>query len=200
MSSEKFRTTQNTSLLTRNDRISPLLVTLMATLAISFGFLLKQRTTADTWLFESRTSGISARYPAGWLVDERGTYVVRIRDPLARPFKTQYFISVFPFATQSSVRTILDSLTLQRSSDLAAYRVLVVEDQTNLGTKTTRMTFSFVDSDPNPFVQRLPVVVLGEDIVILDRNRAVVATFMTDKDSYDTDRPAFTQFLASLRY
>jgi hypothetical protein len=133
-------------------------------------------------------------------VDEGGNYVARIRDPKARPFKTQFVISSIPASGQTSVRNVLDSLTLQRSIDLSAYRVLSVEQATVDGVSQTRMTFAFVDADPNPFIQRLPVVVLGTDIVILDGNRALVITYMSDQESYDDNLPAFQRFLASLRY
>ncbi len=185
---------------TRYDRFSAILVAAIAVAAIGLGLLLKQQTTTETWLYESRTAGIAARYPAGWLLDERGSYVARIRDPKARPFKTQYVITVVPIGGETSVRNVLDSLSLQRSTDLSAYRVLHVEQSARGSVTLTRMNFAFVDADPNPFIQRLPVVVLGEDTVILNGNRAIVVTYMADKDTYAADRAAFDRFLASLRY
>jgi len=200
MNNTASRNQTNVSKLSRNDRLSAVLAVTLTFGAIALGLLFRQEATNQTWLFESRAAGIAARYPAGWLVDERGNYVARIRDPRARPYKTQYVISVVPVSSQSTVRNVLDSLTLQRASDLAAYRVLLVEEIATSGAARTRMRFAFVDADPNPFIQRLPVVVLGEDIIILDGNRAIVATFMADKDAYDTDHPAFERFLASLRH
>lgn len=186
--------------LTRNDRFAEMLVVIITLAALGLGLLMRQSNTSQTWLYVSREAGIEAFYPAGWLVDEGGNYVARIRDPKARPFKTQFVISSIPASGQTSVRNVLDSLTLQRSIDLSAYRVLSVEEVTVDGISQTRMTFAYVDADPNPFIQRLPVVVIGTDTVILDGNRALVITYMSDQESYDDNLPAFQRFLASLQY
>lgn len=186
--------------LTRNDRFAEALVVIITLTALAFGLLLRQSNSSQTWQYVSREAGIEALYPAGWLVDEGGNYVARIRDPKARPFKTQFVISSIPASGQTSVRNVLDSLTLQRSIDLSAYRVLSVEQIDVDGVSQTRMTFAYVDADPNPFIQRLPVVVIGTDTVILDGNRALVITYMSDQESYDDNLPAFQRFLASLRY
>jgi len=95
---------------------------------------------------------------------------------------------------------VLDGLTIQRSTDLAAYRVLSVQDITVGEMTFTRMNFSFVDADPNPFIQRLPTVVLGTDIFIRDGDRVVVVTYMADEDTFDEGYDSFERFLNTLRY
>jgi hypothetical protein len=191
---------ERTSPLTKNDRFSAVLVVLVTLMALGLGLILRQRTSNLTWHFVSREAGIEVSYPAGWLTDEGGNYVVRIRNPKARPFKTQFMIAVVPAGGATSVRNVLDSLTLQRSSELSAYRVLGVEEIGTEGIATTQMNFAFVEADPNPFVQRLPSVVLGRDIVILDGDRAIVVTYMADDASFDESLPDFQRFLGSLQY
>ncbi|MCC6904475.1 MAG: hypothetical protein IT326_01450 [Anaerolineae bacterium] len=164
------------------------------------GLILQQTSVTQTWRYISRTAGLEANYPAGWLVDETGPYVARLRSPGNRPFKTQYLITTVPAGGQTSVRNVLDSLTLQRSVSLSAYRVLSVEEVSTGGSTFTRMKFAFVDADPNPFIQRLPVVVLGMDVVIIDGNRAIILTYMADQDTYDSGLAAFERFLGSLTY
>lgn len=183
----------------RNDRFGALLVLLVTAAALTLGLLLKQRTSNQVWTYVNREAGIETIYPAGWLTDERGSYVVRVRDPKARPFKTQFLINIFPAGGQTSVRNVLDSLTLQRAADLPAYRVLNVQE-IDAGVILTEMNFAYVDADPNPYIQRLPVVVLGRDIVIIDGNRAIVITYMADEASFDENLPAFQRFLVNLRY
>jgi hypothetical protein len=188
------------TIFTRNDRLSVILVMMMVVFAISAGLLLQQQTSNQTTNYESRTAGISARYPAGWLVDERGNYVARIRDPKARPFKTQFTIAVVPSGGQTTTRNVLDAITIQRSADLAAYRVLSIEDVAQGGTPQKVLRFAYVDADPNPFIQRLPVVVLGLDIVIPNGNRSIVLTYMADQATFENQRPTFDRFVASVRY
>ncbi len=186
--------------LTKNDQFAAVLVIALAVGSVLLGLLIRQRDQGRTWLYVNQQAGIQASYPAGWLVDERGSYLVRIRDPRARPFKTQYLITIIPVGSQSTIRNILDNLTLQRSIDLSAYRVLSVDEVARGGTNLTRMSFAFVDADPNPFIQRLPVVVLGTDTVILDGNRAIVVTYMAEQSSFEANQAAFDRFLASLQY
>lgn len=185
---------------TRNDRVSALLVVLLTLLAVGVGIALRQRASGQEWTYVSRAAGIEATYPAGWLVDEGGDYIVRMRDPKGRPFKTQYRITTVPAGGQTSIRNVLDGLTIQRSTDLAAYRVVSVQEQAIGGQEFTIMNFTFVDADPNPFVQRLPTVVLGMDVVIRDADRAIVVTYMADEASFDTHHDEFERLLAALRY
>jgi hypothetical protein len=95
---------------------------------------------------------------------------------------------------------VLDALTIQRSADLAAYRVLSIEDTVRGTVTITQLNFAYVDADPNPFIQRLPVVILGLDIVIPNGAQSIVVTYMASQDSFDAGRPTFDRFLASLRY
>jgi hypothetical protein len=42
--------------------------------------------------------------------------------------------------------------------------------------------------------------VLGTDLVIIDGDRAIVATFMDEQSTYPENLPVFQRFFASLRY
>ncbi len=186
--------------LTRNDRFSSLLVMALATIGIVSGLLLRQTTLFSTWRYVNREAGIEASYPAGWLVDERGSYIARLRDASARPYKTQYLITVVPVGSPASVRSALDSLTLQRSVELPAYRVLSVQELVLADRSVTQMEFAFVDTDPNPFIQRLPIVVRGLDRVVLDGGRAIVVTYLAAEASFAENLPDFERFFASFQY
>ncbi len=200
MRDEAGQMAEPVSNISKNDRFSAILVVVTVLAAIATGLALRQRAASQTWLYESREAGIQVLYPAEWLVDERGDYVVRIRDPRSRPFKTQYQIAISPAGGQTSIRNVLDSLTVQRSTNLAAYRVLSVQDVAARGTTLTQMSFAFVDADPNPFIQRLPVVVQGVDIVIRDGDRVIIVTYMADENTFANGLPGFEQFLTSLQY
>lgn len=191
---------ETTATSSRHDRFAVLAVILITVTAVGLGILLIKGTSSQVWTYESREAGIETVYPAGWLTDEQGNYVVRIRDPKARPFKTQFILQVVPTGGITSVRNILDGLTLQRAADLSAYRVLNVIETGIDGQALTEMNFAFVDADPNPFIQRLPVVVLGRDIVILDGERAIIVTYMADQASFDEDLPRFERLLDTLQY
>lgn len=185
---------------TRADRFGAILVIALAAVVLIAGVVLRQQSLGQTWRYENREIGIEAQYPANWLVDEGHGYAARFRDPLARPFKTQYQIEIVPAGGQTSIRNVLDGLTIQRSAAFSAYHVLSVEEVPVGGAMLTEMRFTLVDADPNPFTQRLPVVVRGIDIVIRDGDRAIVATYMAAEGIFEANRASFERFLASLRY
>lgn len=183
---------------TRNDRYASLLAVMMTLVFIWLGFILHQQQATTTWPFVDRTAGIQAQYPAGWLINTASDdYVMRVENPDARPFKTAYVVRVVPASGATSVRNVLDNLTLQRSSELAAYRVLSIQEAPG---QLVRMDFAFVDTDPNPFLQRLPVVIRGTDFVVLDENRAIVVTLLADETIYASELVAFQRFFASLSF
>jgi len=185
---------------TKNDRFSEVLVIALFVVFFGLGLLIQQRASNRLWTYSSREAGIDAAYPAGWLYDDRGDYVVKFSDPKERPFNTQFIISVIPAGDQASVRTVLDGQTVQRSSDLAAYRVLDVNESTGYFGDTVTMDFAYVDADPNPFVQRLPVVVLGRDILFRDGDRVVIVTYMAQEGTFNESLPTFERFLTSIQY
>jgi hypothetical protein len=197
---DQEKVTTSTGDVTKNDRFSAVLVAIVAAVSLTLGLVLRQTSQGTTWTYENAEAGIQAQYPAGWLADEDGIYLARIRDPKARPFKTQYLITVVPAGGQTSVRNVLDSLTLQRSVNLPAYRVISVEQIEQGDQVITRMEFVFVDADPNPFIERLPVVVHGIDRIVLDGNRAIIATLMAENTTFEANREGFERFVASLRY
>lgn len=182
--------------LSRNDRFSAILVIVVVVTTLLLGLALRGRALARTRPYIDRETGIEVQYPADWLLDTRGDYVLRARDPAARPFKTEYTVRIAPASGQTSVRNVLDTLTLQRSSTLSAYRVLSVEEEEDF----TRMTFAYVDADPNPFVQQLSIVVRGMDIVVLDGNRAIVVTFAAEAERFEDELSEFERFFESLAY
>src|SRR5690606_25656560 len=101
--------------LTRNDRLSAILVVLLTLAAVALGIVLRQRARGEEWTYISVAAGVDATCPAGWLIDEGEDYVVRMRDAKARPFKPQYQISTVPAGGGTSIRNVLDGLTIQRS-------------------------------------------------------------------------------------
>jgi hypothetical protein len=182
--------------LSRNDRFSAILVMAVVVALLMLGLALRGSALLRTRPYIDRATGIEVHYPADWFLDTHGDYMMRVRDPAARPFRTEYTIRIAPASGQTSVRNVLDALTLQRSNTLSAYRVLSVDEEEG----STRMTFAYVEADPNPFVQQLSVVVRGMDRVILDGNRAIVVTFAAEADHFEDELPGFERFFDSLVY
>jgi hypothetical protein len=184
----------------RNDRFSIAGTLLLAISLLALGLLFREQSLNSTWLYENREQGMSATYPAGWLVEEGDKYVVRIWDPRARPFKTQFTVALMPASASTTIRNVLDALTLQRSEDFAAYRIIDISHPQINGLDVAAMEFVYVVAEPDPFFQNVPVVVRGRDITIADAGRIIVVTYIADQRLFETNLPAFQHFLESLRY
>ncbi len=169
-------------------------------LALLGGLALRESVLTETVFYEDPAAGISAQRPANWLVDAQGDYVFRVQDPAARPFKTALQVAVITIGPDATGRNVLDTLTLKRSAVLSGYRVLSVADPvaTPHGPGA-EMRYAFVASDASPFLETLPVVVMGVDVVYRKGDQAVVVSYMAEAEEFDRQYFRFEQFLASLR-
>jgi hypothetical protein len=170
-------------------------------LALLGGLVVRDSVLADTVPYEDPAAGLAVRRPAGWLLDAQGDYVFRLQDPAARPFKTALQVSVVTIGPDATGRNVLDSLTLKRSASLSGYRVLSVADPVpTLHGSAAEMRYAYVASEADPFLETLPVVVLGMDVVYLKGDQAIVATYLADVDQFEKQYFRFEQFLASLQF
>lgn len=170
-------------------------------LALFGGILIRDSVILETVFYEDPSAGISARRPAGWLVDRGEDYVFRLSDPKARPFKTALQVTVLPVGPDATGRNALDLLSLRRSTQLSGYRVLSVRDSVNTARgPASAMRYAYVASEANPFLETLPVVVRGVDVVFFKSNQAIIASYQANLDRFDDEYFRFEQFVASLRF
>jgi hypothetical protein len=90
---------------------------------------------------------------------------------------------------------------MNRAPTLDGYRILsrepfVLPDESN----ATAMSYAFVATEANPFLESIPVVVEGLDILTIRRGQAIVITFLSDAGNYDQNYVMFEQFLRNLRF
>lgn len=190
--------------LTQRQRWSHYFVLIYGVLAILIGINLRDSALNATVPYSNLQVGIRAQYPRGWVIDQEGSYVFRVRDMSQTGFKTTIEVSVITVTSGTSARNILDSLILNRQQLLAYYRVLsrfpttLVRPQEDI--EATVMTYTFVSGEDNPFLESLPVVVEGQDILILQRGQAVVISFLSDRTTYEQNLPVFQRFLNELQF
>jgi len=187
--------------LTRTQRWASILTVALALIGLGIGFLMKDQIISATVPFRDLAAGILARYPQGWLLDTEGDYVFRVRDPEAPRFLTTLQVQVIPIGEDAAARNILDDLTLKRAQTLAAYSVLrAMPDTLPDGDPTTRVEYVFVATDANPFLEPVPVVVYGVDMVTLKRGQAIIVTFRVEAERFEDEAWRLEQFLASLEF
>jgi len=178
-------------------------------IALIFGILmlfisinLRDSNLNATNLYTNIEAGISAAYPRNWLIDTSGNYIFRVRDITRIGFKTTIQVSVYPVGSGTSTRSILDALTLNRSQVLAAYNVLSIADSFLLPDETlaTTMNYTYANTEKDPFLESIPTVVQGIDVLAIKRGQAIIITFLADATTYQQDYLVFQRFLNELEF
>ncbi len=188
--------------LTQRQRWSHYFVFFYALLAIFIGFNLRSATLDATTPYVNNEVGIRAFYPTHWLIDTTSSaYVFRVQDIAQPGFKTTIQVGVQSVTGNTSARNLLDTLTLNRANSLSGYNVLARTPYTlPNGQEATRMDYVYVSADSNPFLESIPTVVKGEDILAIRRGQAIIITFLSDAQTFDDNQPVFQRFLNDLQF
>lgn len=187
--------------LSLRQRWSHYFVLIYAALCILIGINLRDSSLYAAVPYTNAQVGITAFYPRGWLIDTEGDYVFRVRDMLPTGYKTTIEVDVLPVNQATTTRNIIDNLVLTRSQTLSTYSVLA-QDTLIIGdgVEATQVTYTFVSGDQDPFLESLPRVVEGVDVLAIEGGQAIIVTFLTDATYFDETYPVFQQFLADLDF
>jgi len=187
--------------LTIRQRWSTYLTLLTALGLLAFG-LSRQTAALNRKTFYSDTeTGISVLYPANWLLDQQGDYVFRVRDMARTGFKTTLQVALIPIGADVQARNIADRLTLSRAQSLTDYSVLAIEPY-DLASEAagTGVLYTYVARESSPFLEGLPEVIVGYDVLVIARGQALVATFRAEAGLYEAEFRVFEDFLRSLAF
>ncbi len=167
---------------------------------LGLGAIFRDQIVYATVQYVNSEAGIRANYPAAWLLDEQGDYVFRARDMAHLGYKTTIQVALLPFAEPMTARNLIDNQALRRAPTLSGYRLLRVDDTYLIGgdQPATLAEYTFVFTESNPFLEALPMVVIGRDIIIIRRGQAILISFIADADTYTRELLRFEQFLESL--
>jgi len=185
--------------LTQRQRWSHLLTILLGIVSIVVGIGLRDRALNATQRYVDSQAGIEAEYPLGWLLDTGADYIFRVRDMAAAGFKTTIQVSVQPVSTEMTENDVLTSISLRRSQVLTAYNPVAPESFVMPNEEiAVAARHAFVATDLNPFLESVPVVVLGIDILTIKGGQVLVVTFRASAELYDEFFPIFERFLGDL--
>jgi hypothetical protein len=168
---------------------------------IALGMTFRNGILTATVPFADQENGIRGQIPQNWLLtSNQNDYVFRAENPNARPFKTQIQASLQPVGEDATPRNVVDLLAVQGPERLPGYNIQSIR-QTNLGEdEAIEILYSFTESDPNPFLQSLPVVVRGLDLIVLRGNQAVILTYRDAAENFERNRQYFDRFLRTVEY
>lgn len=187
--------------ITFKQRWGNLLVIALMLIMVIGGYFFRERLTNRTTQYLDATTGILINYPLSWLRDTGGNdYIFRVRDMQYIGFKTTIQIAVVPIGQQTTERNVADRLAFERSSTLIDYRQLSVEPFTFRDSLADLVTYTFVSREFSPFLESIPLVVIGTDIIFLNEGQAIILSFRADSTNYDDQYPIFTRFLNALEF
>lgn len=184
--------------LTFRQRWSHYLVLIFAVVGSVIGLNLRDNTLNAVVIYTNPQAGITAEYPQNWLLDEASdNYIFRVRDMASRGFKSTIQVAARPVGPLTTPRIIFDSLSLERAQQ-AGYNVIAVEPYTLPDdTLTQAMLYTYVSTEVDPFLQAIPSVVEGIDILIIERGQAIIVTFLAESSRFDESLPVLERFLRS---
>ncbi|MGC9356659.1 MAG: hypothetical protein ACP5GX_02275 [Anaerolineae bacterium] len=184
----------------RRDRWADWAVILFVVVALVIGLVLRSSVLYRTTPFTLSESGISGEAPTGWVSREGDATLLRLRNPVGRTFDTRLEVRSQPLADEAAPGLALDAIALERANDVTAYQTLNTDAVLVDGKATPRRVFTYVETNPNPYLDNLPVVVRGTDIALRDEGRVIVVTFLADTENFYADYPFFLAFIESLEY
>jgi len=184
----------------RRDRWADWAVILVVVAALGLGLLLRENTLYNYGSFAVGDGDISGRVPANWLREYGDDPLLRARDPRSGAFNTTLVLRTRPLAAEMEPTLALQSLALERADAVNAYQTLET-DQVAVGGRTAvQRTFTYVHADPNPYLDRLPVVVKGVDLALQDGGRVILVTYLASVDTFDRDYRYFRDFVESIAF
>jgi hypothetical protein len=186
---------------TRSQRWGHYLAIVVIVAGLALGINLRDGALYATQPYDNVQFGIRAEYPRGWLLETSSDYVLRVRDMSRPDYKTTIQVSVYPFAASMTTRNVLDDLALRRAQTLATFRTLSIAPITLRGGEAATVSeFRFVATDPNPFQESIPSVVLGRDILAVRSGQAILVTFLANEQTFEADLAYFQRFLDTLEF
>lgn len=152
--------------------------------------------------YADERTGLTVRYPQGWLLKAGENFAFQAVDPASGDFKTTYQVRLMPIdataAVTPTLASVLNNASLARAREGTAYRLLdIVEGQEVDGQPTMEASYVYVVESSNLFTQRLPVVILGLDVAMARGDRAYIFSLLASQDNFKKAEPAFRQFVKS---
>ena len=187
--------------LTLRQRWANVFTIMLCVLLMLLGLNLRNQALTATTFYESPQAGISAQYPLNWLLDTAGDYVFRVRDMSRTGFKTTFQVSIEPVGPDAQERNIADRLSLDRVITFTDYSVQPLSPYSfGDGVEAQALSYTYVSSDASPFLDAIPTVVRGIDILVISGGQAIIITFRSDAENYVAELPRFEQFLRQLEF
>jgi RsiW-degrading membrane proteinase PrsW (M82 family) len=173
----------------------------MVLIALLIGWMLKTSAENLTRLFQSPSAGMSLNYPASWVLGTEEGVLVRLTDPhVASTFVTRFTARVAD-SGDKDIAVLTKDWTFRQASALYCFRVLAISPQAE-GKSAVTIQYAYLaepraglDSSPP-----LPVVVVGEDVLLLKGTRLYILSINADQLLFPQLRDRWTALVSSVRF
>jgi hypothetical protein len=187
--------------LTRSQTINSVVIILAAMGMLGLALLMRNSSLSATQIFVDEVKGIRAQLPANWLIARNGDdFIVQAQDPGAVPHKTLLQISALPVGSEATPRNVVDTLTLQRAERLSFYRVLSIQPILLGEVEALEMNYAYVQDEGNPFLNAVPLVVQGRDVVVIRQGEALIFTYREENSRFEEHERLFDTFIDTLEF
>ncbi len=174
---------------------------MLIVIGLVLGVNQRDRLLNQTSVYSNNSVGITASYPARWLLDESEESVFRIRDMSHLGFKTTIELRSLPVGADSAERNLLDHLSLQRSQVFIDYSVLGYDSyRLPDDSQAISMSYTFVSREASPFLEGASAIVNGLDILVIRRGQAFVVSFRAESSIYQRELETFRRFIDKLEF
>ncbi len=187
------------------ERASALLTLLVTIIAASAGLLWRDAVESRTRAYAD-PSGLTIQYPERWRINTANADlgIVQVSDPFAPGYPTTIELRRLPVSADASdedaLATAANTLALNRARELTAYRLLELRDGQRIhGLAAARANFAFVHDPAGLFQERLPVVVLGEDVMLRRGDQVFVFSLFAEQENYPRAQARFQAFVEAVR-
>ncbi len=182
----------------QKDRLVDWIVVAMIVVALLAGWGVKAAAEGRTVMAEA--GGLQLCYPAGWLRTEvEPPVLLRVEEWLG-PARSVITVQRRPLPpVDNPLAAVQQALTLERARAWTAYRTLETDENATIAGRTAgRIAFGYVEANPNPFLQTMPVVMYGEDYLIRAGSDVYIVTLTAAEAYYERAKGALNPVVRSL--
>ncbi len=193
--------TTKATIRTRQDRWADWAVIGVLIVALLLGWALMLVVQGQRATFADADTGLTLRYPKGWMQKSDDRLLFQAADPSSGEFNTTYQVRVQPMeasgAVTSTLASVLNSASLARAQEGTAFRMLDLKEGKAVNRRPTmEATYVYVVDSADFFSQQLPVVVMGLDIAVAEGDQAYLYSLLASQDNFDEAERDFRRFVA----
>lgn len=184
----------------RRDRWVSWIVIALFVAALLLGWVIKA--VAENRYVSYSDGTIQVRYPEGWIKLQTESPVIFQAADKPSGARTALTIEKRPLPTSAArpLSLVRQTLTMERGSSWMAYRVLETEEEVAIaGWTATHVSFAYVETNPDPFKETVPVVMRGADYLVRDGDHVLVFTVAAPESDYAQAQQYLEDFVRSFQ-